>query len=112
MKIMNLDPKGNYSTIEGFEASFNDYDRAMDTVRYLGGDAVLVTENRPGYVVVRNEDRIYCLILTGNAGTDTQHYIAYSYMVNEADWDGDTYLSSKTYGTYKGASKKIYSYLH
>lgn len=53
----------------------------------------------------------HAIILSGNDGTDTQHYIAYSYISNGDGFGRSVYCSSKTYKTYKGALKKAAEYL-
>ncbi len=113
-KVVKLTSTGRIEESDMGTAIFEGSDgleRAMDTRNYLAGDHVVFTETHPGYVVIRNDDRFYGLIITANAGTDTQHYIAYLYLSNEADWDGDTYCSSRSYKTFKGAAKKVRQYL-
>lgn len=110
--VVKLDRKGNVEVSDLGATSFTGEDglaRALDTARYLGGDHVVTTQTHPGYLVIRNGDHQYGLIITANAGTDTQHYIAYLYI--DAGGYGDTYCASKSYGTFKGACKKINQYL-
>ncbi len=113
-KVQRLTAKGELvnligSKVEDFETGMQRVERNQALGR---SEIVLVTLVRPGYLVVRRDRREYGLVLTANAGTDTQHFIAYDYLKNEADWDGDTYLASKTYKTPKGALKKVYQYLN
>lgn len=53
----------------------------------------------------------HALILSGNDGTPTEHYVAYSYITDGDGFGREIYCGSKTYKTYKGALKKAKSYL-
>ncbi len=111
-RVMKLTSKGRIERSDFGATAFtgeDGLDRAMDTRNYLGGDHVVFTETHPGYLVIRNNDRQYGLIITANAGTDTQHYIAYLYLSD--DGYSSTYCASKSYGTFKGACKKVAQYL-
>lgn len=112
-QVIKLDSKGNLSDCGDFGSPvFEDTDglqRAMDLRNYLGDDYVVFTETHKGYRVFRNRPNHYGLVLTANDGLDSQHYIAYSYHGSGHD---SNYLGSKSYGTYKGACKKVYQYLH
>jgi hypothetical protein len=103
--------QGNGELTQEKVGYFSDFEPAMNLRDRMGGSWVVHTETHPGYEVIRSDRRGYGLILTCNAGTATQHYLAMYYLDNKADWDGDTYCSSRTYKTYKGAGKKVRQYL-
>lgn len=114
-RVVRLTEKGNFepAAIVGHEKPYfvgeEGFDRAMDLRDYLAGDHVVVSEPQTGYVIVRNKRHRRGLIITANAGTDTEHYIAYSYYGSGHD---EIYLGSKTYKTTKGAAKKVYQYVN
>ena len=110
-KVLNLTEKGKFEDSDFGEVIFNDFDRAMDLRNYLGGNHVVLTETHPGYRIIRKDLRTHCNLLTGNAGTDTEHYIAYNYITDGDGFGRSIYCSSKTYKSFKGAAKKIRQYL-
>ena len=116
-KVEKLDSKGNFLDSDFGNPVFegeDGFDRAMDLCQYLGGDHVVFTETHKGYRVIRKNRKEYALILDGNSGPDVidpGHYIAYDYLSNDG-YGGSIYCGSKSYGTFKGAAKKVYQYLN
>lgn len=115
-KVMELTEKGQFGEVKDRKffdnSTFSDLDRAHDLRNYLGGTHVVTFETHRGYRIILNDSNpssVYGIIITANQDTDTEHYIAYSYM---GDGYNKTYINSRSYKTFKGASKKVREYLN
>lgn len=115
-KVLELTEKGQLGEVKDPKffgnTTFNDIDMAEDLRNYLGGNHVVFVETHPGYQIIKNSDRTHCVIIKANADTDTEHFIAYDYISNGDGYGRVIYCSSRTYKSYKGACKKVYSYLN
>jgi len=110
-KVEKLDSKGNLTESDFGEVTFNDFERAMDLRRYLQGDHVVTFFTNPDYQILRKNGSSHYVLLRGNTGTDTEHFVAYDYISNGDGYGRPVYCSSKTYKSRKGALKKIRTWM-